>query len=599
MPALAQNLPSLVLRQTFYHAVNFSDNDYESALDVSRARQTSLLVFMAVCQQWRYSATSLLFSTASLCGLEYTGDSDSIADAYTQFNTMDHALKAGAKNSIKSVEMIWSLDDIANGRALDVFKAGTLENQVLNATKAASYTFILGEGSGILDSPSAAAKAREFCQAIHSTFPNATTVDFQGFLSCGTDMTCPFMSTLLSGLLEKADTVLAHLDTMYDLSLDTGAILSSSSRSLRKIAFKDTEITASGIEAIRCQSETLEHLELTVEYLSNLQDILVSSNGSPVVYNKLKTLILEGGHSYSPPLSDKLQNLDSVPFPVLERLKYSVEELPMQEITLRGNGATLRELALRLDTDDMNTLSERGIFDIDRFPALKHLDLSCENLSGECSVHPITAALTMGRNATHIVSAGYEDVGFGAVETDLNYLSQNIQSIDCRDLILTLEDTVRLIRMLPSLRRLQVGMQESRNPADFNGPHTFCAGKCTAGTGLYDDSNWWSAPISIFDFVVHHIDAICADIGDIELMFKKVYPLSTRSITVGVSHMMLGSCMMQAARAIVSLALLCPDIRFTNTPLIPTMYSGPTTMSRCELEQLEAFKATEAKLRSQ
>ncbi|KAJ1951992.1 hypothetical protein EC988_003796, partial [Linderina pennispora] len=232
MPALAQNLPSLVLRQIFYHAVNFSDNDYESALDVSRACQTSLLVFMAVCQQWRYSATSLLFNTVLLCGLEYTGDSDLIADAYTQFNTMDHALKAGVKNSIKSVEMIWSLDDIANGRALDVFKAGTLENQVLNATKAASYTFILGVGSGIPDSPSAAAKAREFCQAIHCTFPNATTVGFQGFLSCDTDMTCPFMSTLLSGLLEKADTVLVHLDTMYDLSLDTGAILSSSSRSL-------------------------------------------------------------------------------------------------------------------------------------------------------------------------------------------------------------------------------------------------------------------------------------------------------------------------------------------------------------------------------
>ncbi|KAJ2816204.1 hypothetical protein FBU31_006665, partial [Coemansia sp. 'formosensis'] len=128
------------------------------------------------------------------------------------------------------------------------------------------------------------------------------------------------------------------------------------------------------IQLTRQNSSTLESLIIANDDMIDVCGLIRDSGGNMATYPRLLKLQLYG--ESNPPLSPRPVFPDLVPFPSLSNLIVDTHYPFGDDTLLRGNKATLKRLALKVDNFLMSMVRRYRVFAPESHPRLQHLTIT-------------------------------------------------------------------------------------------------------------------------------------------------------------------------------------------------------------------------------
>ncbi|KAJ2558987.1 hypothetical protein EV175_000544 [Coemansia sp. RSA 1933] len=174
---------------------------------------------------------------------------------------------------------------------------------------------------------------------------------------------------------------------------------------------------------------TLESLDYYDGCFDNMRSLVIGQNGDPLVYPKLKNLIV--GNDECGPFGDKVR-IDSsiVPFPALRYLMWRSVYIFEDDALFRGNSDTLEYLDIEVDIDLVQTLHRLAVFAPGKYSRLCYVAVTYCQPSPDKYLEideyvrfvigllsPTTTVLSLTRYFHNMVVADADSLCFGNIQT--------------------------------------------------------------------------------------------------------------------------------------------------------------------------------------
>ncbi|KAJ1950326.1 hypothetical protein FBU59_000733 [Linderina macrospora] len=485
--------------------------------------------------------------------------------------------------------MHWILDDLVSGRAVEAFAKAPFDRLVLPHVTNLVFWITDDHNSGYTDQLDETQYAQVFCEQIRRMFPNAQGCDIAKFQVLDSYREKPLIRALTSGLFSDKSSIHApYLGSSNNLAVpDSIANLSS-------IMLTYTNTDSPMNEVIRRNASTLKFVHLVGKNASAFQNLIINESGIPVVYPRVQTLKL---NMYANPDPLQISTYDSPsvhPFPQLCLLECCGGYPFDNDILFRGNEETLQVLRIEVYPNTIKSIKQSIYPHIPLLKSLRVVGITQGEDSDETITEEAVQLLFALSRYANIVQGGDIDARLSQMQISVDEIGRYVKTLDIAYLELTMSTMLRVIKSLPLLRLLYVGLEPTPELYGADRSHDSCLGECrykweqlkeTMGDNLdiqssrRDDSDGGSVhsvdsyhrhhrssfgqQSFLLDYLLSHLDAICTDMGIMDDIYSQYYPLSESLVVVDCSSH--DDDYMPACRMFVILALLCPRLEVIDT----------------------------------
>ncbi|KAJ2802437.1 hypothetical protein H4R21_002419 [Coemansia helicoidea] len=244
---------------------------------------------------------------------------------------------------------------------------------------------------------------------------------------------------------------------------------------------------------------TLQTSIVTTGDTSDFGAILPSRTDGPLVYPRLRELRMELRGGWARQLSKEFERADYTPFPALERVSVTPMDLQIDDLLIRGNGASLVQVRLYLSGGTVTRLHRAGLLDVGEVrPALRRIELygqfwgsddddddenywsggnegysdreddGRDTLSQAVFEQFVRWVLATARDCPRIVLRGWRmqmRLGSGGLEPLVTQLGGAVRHLDL-PVKCTVADALWLVKQLPNLDYLGIALDGFTVPGD-------------------------------------------------------------------------------------------------------------------------------------
>ncbi|KAI8322408.1 hypothetical protein GQ54DRAFT_310995 [Martensiomyces pterosporus] len=300
-------------------------------------------------------------------------------------------------------------------------------------------------------------RLKYFSTQLRRLFPNASTIRHRKQLSFSTSP--ELAKPAVEGIVR-----LVWLHELYVRDRLSDLVEEAPAVGLTRIHLVDRFAPVEFLEIVRRNAPTLVDLCISSMYRNIYKDVVLDSEGAVVVYPNLKRFEASVTVYFGPTELASQPSPEGVLFPVLQHLSVLGSYLFSNDLLFRGNNTTLEYLTLGIDTNILETIETHHLFKPNSYPQLHYLDFLSRNIEHSATEQDAQALLrtpfNLGPNL-QVVKIGTSVYQLGP--TILNcvqqsMLSSEIQHLDIGGILLSLNDAVSLVKVLPNLTMLGCGL---------------------------------------------------------------------------------------------------------------------------------------------
>ncbi|KAJ1958669.1 hypothetical protein EC988_000170 [Linderina pennispora] len=509
------------------------------------------------------------------------------------------AISTGNQYRVRKVSLHWKVEAILDGTAINAVKNSLLGKLVMPSVASLDFYFCSDQLEVDLSEAKKMEHVKAFCSEIYKLFPSVQSyhlVKFDGYDELHDYPEVPAIDSLITGLTKHK--------TLVDFSCSAFVIVAPlpiDGRDLRCVSTTALEADQHTIELIRRSASTLECLTVQGGGPEVFAQLLHSEDGKAVVYTHVHSLEM----SYTVYRSFReahptFASPTGVYFPALRKLVSKIRYPFSNDVLFRGSETTLEYLDIPLLPRTVSDLQDCGVFNANRFPALKYVNGKGDRVDDEMTRIQLTGSLLRLAANARVIKASENECPFDLTGFAISEFGQNVTVLDIPPIRLTLMRTLQLIKVLPRLQQLRTGVEITDELRTTDQSHDSCVAECRplwiqrregdpkymefgdpfhpdieddiVQRGLRPDAYecFYSSRFIFSDyfgeFILDHLSLVYADLEFVDELYSDFYPLSESLAVLDCSHDREESAVLLARSKIaVILLALCPSIQRIQT----------------------------------
>ncbi|KAJ1959942.1 hypothetical protein GGI12_004075 [Dipsacomyces acuminosporus] len=466
--SLAQSLPVEVLEAIIHHATGLRKvlrTQYsESRPELSK----ELIPFLSVCSRWRSVALPIFYMDMEV---EIRGADELRAVTHQRLvHGLDDMIISSAFDLVRCAEILVPCRGIVDGEVAELLSSEPYSSAVFPS--AFHLRFITLD----MDSPrgnraESSDNIARLCQCIRKMFPNLISL---------------FVDNNLFGFIDEhnfASSICAQLATpqlcAFNYSGYEGGPHMQDLHQLASLTHLNLAVDIEYldvVELVHRNAPILQRLSLRYQHAAAFVGLVQGFDGAAIVYPCLKQLAVSASYEYQPTLP---VSPEGTPFPVLSYLTCTDGYPFDNDVLFRGSNKTLEFLVLSFTPELTQAVHNFQIFNNGRYPELKYMALQTMHgfsVDDDFAQYLIRVPFDQGPKMQAVNIRLDCDVPCSVLVDAIQNatLVRSIKELDIHNFKLTVQELVGIIRNLPNLQYVGIGMAEEPAAAEERLDGAYC-----------------------------------------------------------------------------------------------------------------------------